>query len=223
MTDTAFLQVSQLSKEIKNESILKEINLTLSKGRIYGFRGKNGSGKTMLFRALSGLILPSKGSVKVDGQVLGKEISFPSSVGVLIENPGFINGYTGFKNLKLLADLTGRISDERIKESIRLVGLDPEDKRKYRKYSLGMKQRLGIAQAIMEEPDLIILDEPTNALDSDGVGEFKELLLNLKSKNKCILLASHDKDELNFLSDIIYLMENGKIIDTYDPQGEEDE
>lgn len=223
MADLAFLQVSQLSKAIKKEPILQDINLSLNKGSIYGFRGKNGSGKTMLFRALCGLILPSKGTVKVDSQILGEEISFPPSIGVLIENPGFLNGYTGFKNLKLLADLTGKISDERIKESIRIVGLDPEDKRKYRKYSLGMKQRLGIAQAIMEEPELIILDEPTNALDSDGVEEFKALLLKLKSKNKCILLASHDKDELNFLSDTIYLMENGKIMETYDMQGEEDE
>lgn len=216
----SYLEVTNLSKNIKNEPILKNINLSLKKGFIYGFRGKNGSGKTMLFRALCGLILPTEGTVKIDGVNLGKDMSFPPSVGVLIEYPGFLNGHTGFKNLKLLATLNDVIDDERIRESIRLVGLDPDDKRKYRKYSLGMKQRLGLAQAIMEEPELIILDEPTNALDTDGVQEFKTLLLDLKAKNKCILIASHDKEELDFLSDEIFMMENGKIIEHYDLQGE---
>lgn len=215
MTESIFLHVDHLSKEIKKEPILKEISLSLDKGLIYGFRGKNGSGKTMLFRALCGLILPTSGTITVDNSVLGDELSFPPSVGVLIESPGFIGGYTGFKNLKMLAGLMNIIDDGRIRESIRLVGLDPDDKRKYRKYSLGMKQRLGIAQAIMEEPDLIILDEPTNALDSDGVREFKELLLELKAKNKCILIASHDKEELDYLSDEIFMMEDGKIVDHY--------
>ncbi|TCP29950.1 ABC-2 type transport system ATP-binding protein [Scopulibacillus darangshiensis] len=219
MIETAYLKTDHLSKEIKRQPILKDINLTLRKGAIYGFRGKNGSGKTMLFRALCGLILPTTGTVEVGGVRLGKEISFPPSVGVLIENPGFLNGYTGFKNLKMLAGLNNLINDDRIKESIRLIGLDPEDKRKYRKYSLGMKQRLGIAQAIMEEPDLLILDEPTNALDSDGVEEFKAVLLDLKAKDKCILIASHDKEELDYLSDEIFMMENGEITDKYHLQG----
>ncbi|MCM3738575.1 ATP-binding cassette domain-containing protein [Bacillus cytotoxicus] len=208
---------------MKQQPILKDINLSLQKGFIYGFRGKNGSGKTMLFRALCGLILPTEGTVTIDGSVLGKEISFPKSVGILIEYPGFLNNYTGFRNLKMLADLTGAIDDERIRESIRLVGLDPDDKRKYRKYSLGMKQRLGLAQAIMEEPDLIILDEPTNALDADGIEELKKLLLELKAKNKCILIASHDKEELNYLSDEIFMMEKGKIVDHYFLQEKNDE
>lgn len=219
MAESVYLKAEHLSKVMKKQPILKDINLVLQKGLIYGFRGKNGSGKTMLFRALCGLILPTEGSVAVEGEVLGKDVSFPPSVGVLIEYPGFLNGYTGFKNLKMLANLTNIIDDERIRESIRLVGLDPDDRRKYRKYSLGMKQRLGIAQAIMEEPELIILDEPTNALDSDGVEEFKELLLTLKAKNKCILIASHDKEELDYLSDEIFMMENGKVIDHYQLQG----
>ncbi|MEK5390625.1 ATP-binding cassette domain-containing protein [Margalitia sp. FSL K6-0131] len=219
MTETVYVKAEHLSKEIKKQLILKDINLSLKKGFIYGFRGKNGSGKTMLFRALCGLIRPTEGTVTVGGATLGKEMSFPPSVGVLIEYPGFLNGYTGFENLKMLARLKDQIDDERIKESIRLVGLDPDDKRKYRKYSLGMKQRLGIAQAIMEEPELIILDEPTNALDTDGIEELKKLLLDLKKENKCILIASHDKEELNYLSDEIFMMENGKIIDHYDIQG----
>jgi ABC-2 type transport system ATP-binding protein len=212
---STYLKAVHVSKVIKQQTILKDINLYLEKGRIYGFRGKNGSGKTMLFRALCGLILPTKGTVTIDNVQIGKDASFPPSVGVLIEYPGFLNSYTGFQNLKMLAKLTNQIDDARIKESIRLVGLDPEDKRKYRKYSLGMKQRLGIAQAIMEEPDLIILDEPTNALDTDGVEILKRILLDLKRKNKCILIASHDKEELDYLSDEIFMMENGKIIDHY--------
>jgi len=223
MAASAFLQAVHLSKVIKSQIILKDINLSLNKGYIYGFRGKNGSGKTMLFRALCGLIRPTEGKVVIDGAELGKEMSFPPSVGVLIEHPGFLNGYTGFGNLKLLAKLNDVIDDDRIREAIRLVGLDPNDKRKYRKYSLGMKQRLGIAQAIMEEPDLIILDEPTNALDSDGVEELKNLLLTLKAKNKCILIASHDKEELDYLSDELFVMENGKIIDHYSCKVTDDE
>ncbi|WP_371068577.1 ATP-binding cassette domain-containing protein [Sediminibacillus sp. JSM 1682029] len=220
MTGTAFLEANHVSKQIKKEQVLADIDLTLHKGKIYGFRGKNGSGKTMLFRLLCGLIRASKGSVKVDGKTLGEDISFPPSVGVLIEYPGFLNGYTGFKNLKLLAEINKIVDDEKIKQSIRMVGLDPDDKRKYRKYSLGMKQRLGIAQAIMEEPELIILDEPTNALDSDGVEEIKKVLLDLKADGKCILIASHDKEELDYLSDEIFMMENGKIVDHYALEGD---
>jgi ABC-2 type transport system ATP-binding protein len=216
MTESFFVKANNVSKEINKQPVLKNISLSLNKGKIYGFRGKNGSGKTMLFRALCGLIIPTEGTVDVGGVTLGKDASFPLSVGVLIEYPGFLNNYTGFKNLKMLAELNGLIDDERIRESIRLVGLDPEDKRKYRKYSLGMKQRLGLAQAIMEKPELIILDEPTNALDSDGVEELKKLLLDLKNEQKCILIASHDKEELDYLSDEIFLMENGKIVDHYD-------
>lgn len=220
-TDQIYLKVEHLTKVMKQQVILKDINLELNKGFIYGFRGKNGSGKTMLFRALCGLILPTEGTITVGGIQLGKDASFPPSVGVLIEYPGFLNSYTGFQNLKMLASLNNFIDDNRIKEAIRLVGLDPEDKRKYRKYSLGMKQRLGIAQAIMEEPDLIILDEPTNALDSEGIEELKKLLLELKNKNKCILIASHDKEELEFLSDEIFILEKGKIVDQYHLQGVE--
>ncbi|HEY4554137.1 MAG TPA: ATP-binding cassette domain-containing protein [Bacillaceae bacterium] len=214
--DTAvYVIANQVSKTINKQHILTDINLELKKSSIYGFRGKNGSGKTMLFRALCGLILPTEGTVTIGGVVLGKEASFPESVGVLIEYPGFLHGYTGFKNLKMLASLNNRINDDQIRDTIRLVGLYPDDKRKYKKYSLGMKQRLGLAQAIMEKPELIILDEPTNALDSEGIEKLKQLLLNLKAEGKCILIASHDKEELEYLSDEIFMMENGKIIDHY--------
>lgn len=212
MSKNYYLKVENLSKEIKNVMVLNNINLELNKGRIYGFRGKNGSGKTMLFRALCGLIKPTQGKVEINGQVLGEKISFPESVGVIIENPGFLPNLSGYENLKLISEINNKIGDKEIKEIISAVGLDPEDKKKFKKYSLGMKQRLGIAQALMEKPDLIILDEPTNALDSDAVVLIKELLIKMKKDNKLILIASHDKEELEFLSDEIFYVENGSIV-----------
>ncbi len=212
MNENYYLKVENLSKEIKNTRILNNINLNLNKGKIYGFRGKNGSGKTMLFRALCGLIKPTEGRVQIDGQVLGENISFPESVGVVIEYPGFLPNLSGYDNLKLISEINNKVGAKEIKEIISAVGLDPEDKKKFKKYSLGMKQRLGIAQALMENPELIILDEPTNALDSDAVLLIKELLVNMKNNNKLILLASHDKEELEVLSDEIFYIENGSIV-----------
>ncbi len=212
MNENYYLKVENLSKEIKNTSILNNINLKLNKGKIYGFRGKNGSGKTMLFRALCGLIKPTEGRVEINGQVLGENISFPESVGVVIEYPGFLPNLSGYENLKLISEINNKVGAKEIKEIISAVGLDPEDKKRFKKYSLGMKQRLGIAQALMENPDLIILDEPTNALDSDAILLIKELLINMKNNNKLILLASHDKEELEVLSDEIFYIENGSII-----------
>lgn len=205
------VEIEHLSKSIKGSLILDDINLTLTSGKIHGLRGKNGSGKTMFMRALCGLILPSQGKILIDGEELGKELSFPRSVGVLLENPSFLPGYTGFWNLKILASIKGCIDDQKIKDTLTRVGLEPGDMRKYRKYSLGMKQRLGIACAIMEEPDLIILDEPINALDENGVALVKQILLDLKNKGALIVVACHDREELEFLSDEIYFVENGRI------------
>lgn len=213
MESTAFLQVNNLEKKIKNNVVLYDINLQLHKGKIYGFRGRNGSGKTMLFRAICGLIRPTNGTIIIDQKKLGDEISFPESVGVLIEYPGFLADLTGFKNLKMIAEINNQIGESEIKEMITKVGLDPEDKRKFKKYSLGMKQRLGIAQALMEEPELLILDEPLNALDSGGIDLVKNLLIEMREKNKLILIASHDKEALELLSDEIFTIENGKIVD----------
>ncbi len=212
MEEKYYLKVENLSKEIKNLRVLNKINLELNKGKIYGFRGKNGSGKTMLFRALCGLIKPTEGTVEINGQVLGEHISFPDSVGVIIEYPGFLPSLSGYENMKLIAEINNKIGEKEIKEIIEAVGLDPEDKKKFKKYSLGMKQRLGIAQALMENPELIILDEPTNALDSEAVLSIKELLFNKKKENKLILIASHDKEELEVLSDEIFYIENGSIV-----------
>ena len=205
------VELINLSKTIKGKEILNNVNLTLEKGKVYGFFGRNGSGKTMLFRAICGLIKPTSGEIRVNGKRLHKEISFPESVGVIIESPGFWNYYTGFENLKVLAGIKNKIADNEIKEAIEKVGLDPEDKRTFKKYSLGMKQRLAIAQAIMEKPDLIILDEPTNALDEEGINLVRNILLEEKSRGATILIASHNKEDIEILSDYKYKMADGKL------------
>ena len=206
-----YLEVKNLSKTISKAQILKDITLSMERGRIYGLRGKNGSGKTMLMRLISGLITPTSGSITINGKQLGKDITFPESVGILIENPAFLDTYSGFDNLKMLASIQNRIGEEEIRSILAKVGLDPQDKKKYRKYSLGMKQRLGIAAAVMENPDIIILDEPTNALDSDGVEMLKEILHEHRERGALLLISCHDLATLKELSDEIYLMESGAL------------
>lgn len=208
-----FIEITDLSKKIKGATILDHMNLYLEQGKVYGLRGKNGSGKTMLMRAICGLILPSEGTININGEFLGKDISFPRSIGALIENPSFISNYTGFKNLQIIASIQNKISDEQIEKAIETIGLDPHDKRKYRKYSLGMKQRLGIACAFMENPDIVILDEPINALDEKGVTLVRDILHQLRENGTLVIVACHDKEELEYLADEIYTIEDGKIID----------
>lgn len=205
------VRLEDYCKSFKSAEVLKNINLTLESGKVIGLKGKNGSGKTMLMRAISGLILPTSGKVYINDNELGRQISFPPSIGILIENPSFISNYTGFKNLKILASIQNRISDDEIRDAIRKVGLDPDDKRTFKKYSLGMKQRLGIAAAIMERPDIVILDEPINALDEAGAGLIKGLLDELKANGSLIIIACHDTEELNYLSDEIYEIYDGEI------------
>ena len=205
------VRLEDYCKSFKSAEVLKNINLTLESGKVIGLKGKNGSGKTMLMRAISGLILPTSGKVYINDKELGRQISFPPSIGILIENPSFISNYTGFKNLKILASIQNRISDDEIRDAIRKVGLDPDDKRTFKKYSLGMKQRLGIAAAIMERPDIVILDAPINALDEAGAGLIKGLLDELKANGSLIIIACHDTEELNYLSDEIYEIYDGEI------------
>ncbi len=204
------ISVENLSKSIRGTTVLDNISMKFESGKIYGLAGKNGSGKTMLMRALCGLIRPTSGKIIIDGKVLGKDFSFPPSIGVLIENPAFISKYTGFKNLKMIASIKNKATDEDIKQVLQNVGLDPEDKRVYRKYSLGMKQRLGIACALMEKPDIILLDEPINAIDEDGVGIIKDLLKKY-SANSIIIVSCHDKEELEYLSDEIFVLASGML------------
>ncbi len=206
------IEVKDYTKIIKGITILDDINITFESGKCYGLKGKNGSGKTMLMRAVSGLITATKGAVVIDGETLGKEISFPRSIGVLIENPAFIANYTGYKNLELLACIQNRIEKEEIQKTMEDVGLEPDDKRKYRKYSLGMKQKLGIASAFMEKPDIIILDEPINAIDEAGVIKVKKMIQEAKSRGAVIITACHDAEELQELSDEIIQIAEGRIV-----------
>jgi ABC-2 type transport system ATP-binding protein len=216
------IKIDNVTKTIKNNTVLENINITLKSGVIIGLRGENGSGKTMLMRLISGLIKPTKGKVYINEKELGKDISFPESIGFLIENPAFLDDFSGFKNLQILASVKNCTTNEKIKNTIKAVGLDPEDKKKYKKYSLGMKQRLGIAAALMESPDIILLDEPTNALDSKGIEMVKNLLQKEKGRGALIVISCHDLSILQSLSDEIYLIENGKIVNHINTEKGED-
>ena len=203
--------VNEVSKSIYGVPIINSISMKLVSGNVYGFQGINGCGKTMLMRLICGLIYPTKGEIIIDGKRLGKEITFPQSVGLLLENPAFLDSYTGYENLEMLASIKNIITREEIHEAITSVGLDPLDKRKYKKFSLGMKQRLGIAAAIMEKPDILILDEPTNSLDSSGVSLVKTIIAKERERGAIIILACHDLPVLRDVSDEIFLLEQGKI------------
>lgn len=208
-----YLQLDHVSKEMDQNWILKDISIQCKRGKIYGFKGKNGSGKTMLMRIICGLVKPTEGHVAVGGITLGRKHNFPESVGALIETPGFIGNYSGYQNLKVLAEIQGKIGKKEIEDVMAEVGLNPKEKKKTKKYSLGMKQKLGIAAAIMENPNLIILDEPTNALDDEGIKNLHNILKKHKEAGALILISSHDKEELEYLSDVMFFMENGMIKD----------
>ena len=212
-----YLEVKSVSKYFGKTCVLNSINLEMETGHIYGFWGRNGSGKTMLMRIISGLVFPSDGAIIIGGEQLGKDISFPRSIGALIENPGFIPGYSGFKNLKILASIQNKILDEDIREVMLHIGLDPDDRKKAKKYSLGMKQKLGIAAALMEKPDLILLDEPTNALDENSTKVLKEILLEHKRRGALLIVACHIREELEYLSDEIICLNEGHVIKRYVP------
>ena len=194
--------------------ILNSVNLRLKSGNIYGLKGPNGSGKTMLMRLIAGLILPDTGKVIIDGRQLGKDMDFPQSLGLLLEAPAFLPNHTGLKNLELLTQIKGTTPASDIRKTIQIVGLDPDDKRSFHKYSLGMKQRLGIAAAIMEKPDIILLDEPTNALDEDGIAQIVQVILEERNRGALIILACHDAQVLEKLSDEVYSIYQGKVNDT---------
>lgn len=206
------IEAKDIVKTFKRNTVLDSISFKLDKGKIYGFQGRNGSGKTMLLRVLSGLMRPTKGQILINGINMTNQGNFPNNIGVLIEYPGFVPDYTGFKNLKLLSKIQSKISDNDIKKAIESVGLNPDDKKKYKKYSLGMKQRLGIAQAIMEDQQIIMLDEPTNALDRETVKVVENLLFKLKAEGKTILIASHDSETLHAVSDKIFDIDCGRIV-----------
>ncbi|QUO31403.1 ABC transporter ATP-binding protein [Faecalicatena sp. Marseille-Q4148] len=206
------IDIQHFTKRIDGTVVLDDISLQMESGKIYGFQGKNGSGKSMLMRAICGLIHPTEGSIKIDEKLMGTDISFPESAGILIENPGFISSYSGLQNLKLIASIKRQVKEEYIKELMERFHLDPADKKAYRKYSLGMKQKLGIIAAIMEMPELIILDEPMNGLDEESIEILKDMILELKEEGKLIILSCHDSEELLYLADEIFNLKNGKLI-----------
>lgn len=205
------ITVNNVTLKIKKDTILKDINVEFADGKIHGIIGRNGSGKTMLMKCICGFIKPTEGEITVAGKKIGVDCDFPESVGIIIETPEFIPYYSGFKNLKLLADIRHKISSEDICQSMELVGLDPKLKRSVKKYSLGMRQRLGLAQAVMENPDLLILDEPMNGLDKDGVGDMRKYLLALKEQGKTILIASHSAEDIEVLCDTVVEMDKGSM------------
>lgn len=206
-----FLEIENVSKKIGADFVLSEINLSMEKNKIYGLQGKNGCGKSMLMRVMCGLVLPTEGRVVIDGEELGKEISFPRSAGVFIEKPGFLDSYSGFQNLKMLAAIKNTVNGDEIKRTLQRVGLEEVMHKKYKKYSLGMKQKLGIAAAILEKPDLVILDEPANALDEKSEEKMWQIVREEKDRGALVIISCHTSEILEEISDEIYKMDRGII------------
>lgn len=209
MTDQYYIRLCKVRKSFGEEEVLRELSWEMERGKVYGIVGNNGSGKTVLMKCICGFLPVSGGTVQVGGKYVGTEVDFPESLGVIIETPGFLTNFSGRKNLEILAQLRGKITGSDITWVLRQVGLDPEMKKPVSKYSLGMRQRLGIAQAIMEDPELLILDEPFNGLDHHGVEEIRKILLEQKKQGKTILLASHNQEDIRILCDRVFEMDGG--------------
>lgn len=209
--ENACIELERVTKRFGSELVLKEVNLKLSGGKVYGIVGNNGSGKTVLMKCICGFLAATTGRILVQGKEIGQDVDFPESLGLIIETPGFLTNLTGQKNLEILAGMRGKISTAEVRSAMRRVGLNPDMKKTVGKYSLGMRQRLGIAQAIMEDPELLILDEPFNGLDRNGVEEIRALLLELKRRGKTILLASHNEEDIRILCDEVYGMDGGEL------------
>lgn len=210
----AAIKVENITKKFGETTVLDGISLTFEKNKIHGLIGRNGSGKTMLLKCICGFVIPTAGTIYVNGMEIGKDLDVPESVGIIIEAPGFLPNYDGYTNLKFLAAINNIISKEQIYAVIEKVGLDPKSKRPVGKYSLGMRQRLGIAQALMEDPDILILDEPMNGLDNQGVADIRKLLLELRNQGKTIILASHGKEDIEILCDTVHKLDHGKVINS---------
>lgn len=206
-TQTGIL-VEHVHKSFGKEKVLQDVNLRILPGCIYGVVGNNGSGKTVLMKCICGFMRPDQGRIFVNGKQVGRDCDFPDSLGVIIETPGFLANLSGYQNLKILASLKARIDKNEITQTLHQVGLDPSMKKPVSKYSLGMRQRLGIAQAIMENPDVLILDEPFNGLDKSGVAQIRALLKEQKAQGKAILLASHNAQDIEVLCDTVHEMED---------------
>ena len=211
-TTNSFIQVNDIVLRFKKDILLDHVSYQCEQGKIHGIVGRNGSGKTLLMKCICGFIRPNEGHIYVRDKEIGKDIDFTPDTGIIIETPVFIPYYSGYRNLKVLAAINNRISRKDIENAMYQVGLDPTMKKRVATYSLGMRQRLGIAQAIMEDPSLIILDEPFNGLDKHGVEEMREYFLSLKKKGKTILLTSHNTEDIEYLCDTVVEMDHGKFI-----------
>lgn len=212
MTNNCIIEIKNVTKEFKETRALDNINLMFERGKIHGIIGRNGSGKTVLLKCICGLMSPTQGEVLVNSQRV-KAARAQTGIGIIIESPGFIGAKSGIKNLSYLASLQGKITSKEAGAAMEIVGLDPKDLKPVRKYSLGMRQRLGIAQAIMEDPDLLLLDEPMNGLDNQGVEDMRQLFMSLRESGKTIVLASHSKEDIKTLCDTVYQLDHGKLLE----------
>ena len=206
------IEVQNVVKRFRDQVVLKNVSISFEKGQIHGIVGRNGSGKTVLFKCICGLMHPEEGVIFVNGKRVGRDVDMPEDIGAIIEAPGFLPNYSGYKNLRFLANIRRKIGKEEILNVLKTVGLDPESRKHVGKYSLGMRQRLGIAQAIMEDPEILILDEPMNGLDNAGVQDIRALLLELKAQGKKILLASHNHEDIAALCDTVHEMDGGVLL-----------
>lgn len=205
------IQIKDLNLNIKGHQILSDVNMTMYEGKIYGLIGNNGSGKTMLMKCICGFVKPTSGEVIVNGEVIGRDVDYIKDTGIILENPGFIPYYSGLQNLKMLSEISKQADITKIRETMKICGLDPDLKLPVKKYSLGMRQRLGIAQAIMEDQSILILDEPMNGLDREGIAAVRTLLLEMKAKGKLILLASHNREDIAILCNEVFAIEKGML------------
>lgn len=206
------IEVQNVVKRFRDQVVLKNVSISFEKGQIHGIVGRNGSGKTVLFKCICGLMHPEEGVILVNGKRVGRDVDMPEDIGAIIEAPGFLPNYSGYKNLRFLANIRRKIGKEEILNVLKTVRLDPESRKHVGKYSLGMRQRLGIAQAIMEDPEILILDEPMNGLDNAGVQDIRALLLELKAQGKTILLASHNHEDIAALCDTVHEMDGGVLL-----------
>ena len=206
------IEVQNVVKRFRDQVVLKNVLISFEKGKIHGIVGRNGSGKTVLFKCICGLMHPEEGVILVNGKRVGRDVDMPEDIGAIIEAPGFLPNYSGYRNLRFLANIRRKIGKEEILNVLKTVGLDPESRKHVGKYSLGMRQRLGIAQAIMEDPEILILDEPMNGLDNAGVQDIRALLLELKAQGKTILLASHNHEDIAALCDTVHEMDGGVLL-----------
>lgn len=209
--DKYVIKIQNISKSFKNNQVLKDVSLHCESGKIYGIIGYNGSGKTVLFKCICGFYKVDHGVISVNGKIMGKDMNILTDAGIIIEEPGYIRNLSGYKNLDFLYRIKNKKNKARLHEVMQEVGLDPSSKKRVENYSLGMRQRLAIAQATMEDQDILILDEPMNGLDKDGVLYMRKFFENLKNQGKLIILASHNKDDINALCDEVYEMDRGQL------------